>query len=767
MKKILYGCHEALYHYCLKQYQNSRNGIWFYTKDATPQGFPFYWSGIRCLLPQLRALVGSKKYEEALAKDKAVASILLYGLKEELTKEELKRRTEFVVSLHAYGSHSWYAFAPFLKSFAKILYDIINGHNIMLICPSIAHMDANSLGLLRHLVGLYPDLDFTLGYDTDYIANLGETLIGDEHGIVWGYNETAMKGVADNFLMLEDIESIHLPADSIDSTILKTNPVPKHKLDRLDDNIDQRAFDLIKEYYKSKENVASEALKSILLELCSRAFAAGDFSITLRYGQKLDELGFNLTKKEKAKLYNYIGVSAHNRQFLTHEGEASFNDFILANFYKAIENETNPEILYALWYRVVVTVGRRSKKFEKGIEIADKVINDLPYKNQLDDLKKALHLSWTKNMRAYLKAQITDWKGAIEDIEDAFERLKKEVLKEKENLTTIQYRQLCHDCSVFAVRRAQIARYMQEPAKEEEWLQNSYEITHEDTFVDWRAPLLKKMETCKKKLKFEEARAIAIRVLKSAKAELNVSSTIFILTHIADLDYKLGDLQESIVNYNRAYIISNKTKTGNTLLLQLAMINILIHDEQYDQARYKITTLLDEIGDNVAIKVKLLGWKALIASRTNQIEQTHSLLNNAIEQAAVLGERDLLMFISKISGDICSYFGEKDDALYAYKSVIELGSIEKEENQPPIEDVVYSLLRVLEINEFEENIFLELLKLFNEYVALNSEVCALSHRIARQLSVALSLNPKFKDHLSIDKLEKCLMQRKQYNLKAM
>ncbi|MGB3180740.1 MAG: hypothetical protein WBB45_05085 [Cyclobacteriaceae bacterium] len=690
------------------------SSIWLQSAPGTKApGFPSSWFGYRSMIGQLREQVQKEAFEEITDKHRVGAALLLRNLYPELDQDEKDELKSLLGSVKSNLSHNFFIQEPFYIELKTYLEDLLKTYDGNIYIPNIFQIDSLTLSLLLKVFKNNANFtnDLYIGIDEDQNKQLSvvsdpEGDYFDELGLVWKYTEVGMRNMIHSFLSYG--------AQYVDISHHKVGTAPETKnvrnIDLLDDDIEYRAYE------KVSNGKLNEDVAEICFQAIERSFETYDFANALELGIFFLNKSVSFNQNQLTQIYTILALSAHNRQFSSTMGNKDTNSFIEKNSLAALENESDPLKIALLYYRLAVLKARREKKFDEGLNWANKCINIS--KQEVPFPFNKYSMAWAFNIRAYIFLRKGDFDAGKEDILNAF-KTAQELMSENPDS-----RDFCFTNSVFADNSAGIYEILGDLPNTKKWLYNSSMINGYHTTIQ--------LYSAKAWCELHKRLLRADLVIKDSKLGLDAARekgradyTDLYLNFLRDFYYRTGKITEALrymkqaVQYhtllNDPYRATEVSFIGGKIALKGGLLDL--SGELFDK--------VDERLFNKEQNAVFLAYRGILSAQNNDIKQAEDRFNKAIQLAVDDGERDTMAYVSCLVGIGCKTLSMEKDAAEAFMQAVSLIEMDDKDSNLTIPSLVMKI--VLEhINFFgltseNKNLFEKACKLAPIALVKNSE----------------------------------------------
>ena len=661
MLQVIQGPEPAVRADCLRLYRRTERAVWLDLENQ-PRRF---WSSFRYLIPQLRRRFGDDRIEAALARHRVIAAFVLGHLRGELSDEQRSELDELGAEMTSHLTHNWFIDRPVLQGLAAVLGELSALEKYTIFIPNLCHVEPTTYALYLTVHRLSPDTapDLVVGHVPGY-AN--ENI--DQHGIRWGYGQEQIREI------LEVFET--LPATvtrQADASAAGGDELPPPELDRWDDDLDGRAFELLE-----RPPLDDDAIDTVI-EAASRAFEVFGRETLLQLGLDLLESVPDLDLDRAILVHELIALTAHNRQFGSEAGDERFSDFLEYHFRRSLDHEKKPDLRLALMYRMAVTLGRRRKQGKPAFEFADRAVVE----SRQADLPRELRIYqeiWARNIRSYLYMRQGELQKAFEDSEAALALADELVASPNAGRDWRFTRTVLADnneiLNLRAGNEAGLAFRISDNFKRLQ--QDPESFGGRFSAPGW-------IDFYRKKLRIDLAIRAARFGLEDAGNDY-IHFRWYFLVQLGDLEYRRGDCAAALKYFEEAESLRQRLvpiRQGASLALALAAMRT----GDLDQAARSFQRALDHPDNDLpAAQAEILGWLARVAAGRGDADGAEKHMNRAIGLASEEGVRDTMLAVARTAGSVAEQLEQPEEAARAYCQGLEIAEVEGE-LPPPSGDV--------------------------------------------------------------------------------
>lgn len=687
MIRVIRGRKQRLNSYFYERLDNSSNCLWLIkAKHATSS-----WEPLCDLLDQVAQKIGSQPIEDILSDDLAAASFAYEDRIAQLSSEQESQRLYYSARYSSHLSHNWYIHRPLFEAWAKILYRVLMLPGLEgqpLIVPYSEDMVGPVKTILKTISRLYPDSksDYTIviGFES-YV----EPPQHDENGINWNLS-SANPRFAGGLLQVADVVE-DLPEDPNELPHLH-RPPRADSLQTFSESIAYRALE-------NSKSLDSEQVSQVV-QAIELSYQGIGFQNTLELGLKLIARKPILSSTQKAKVHGLMALAAHNRQFSAKDKR--LHEFLLYHFTQAYQYEVEPGMRSALCYRIAVTYGRRMRQPEVGLEWAEKALSEAS-SPQLTETEQVYYHNWGINIKAYLLMRTRQLEVAYQVGESVFYTVHQHFHELLENPVTHQnasdkrwQREFFATMQVLRRNMFALCYYTKQLPQFRFWLDKMEETTppgpelRRATYVEWAEYYSALLQHDK----VLEAIDVGLGYLRQEpESELFLEYS----KHGVSANYRVGNLSASYDHaeqYRKALDNIGIPWHFEFDLLRYAPVYLR---SETDSSLKQVIELsvggIESYKDDDAKCVEYLLLQGQAFARQQDRDAAEKAINQAIDVAVALGERNLMMRVARVAGLCNDIMSSPDEALEALHQALELSRHEGD-IQPWPEELFLTLIAI-------------------------------------------------------------------------
>ncbi len=354
------------------------------------------WSGVRQILRQCIALVGTDALEVTLNRNPGAARLVLDQWTSRLTDRAEPESAAIGARVESHLTHNWVVQGPAFAAWARILAEILGASHAGLAVPSVNHLDWESLAALKCLFRLpgraWPPL--VVGFDD----REAEPQF-DSDGINWRVPREYVRETVLSLLARSGTRCCSLEKSGAGSADQEAIP---GVLPLALTGDEARAVSLLESRTRLDAAECLPVLRA--MEACFRRYA---FTAALWLGRELFRRAADVPDEVAARAHAVVALSAHNRQFSS-QGNRALGTFIAAHLEAALAHESRPVVRCALLYRLAVAHGRRLGALEAAEQWARQATTEA---EAVESGSPRYQLAWAHNIMAYVRIRLKDAHG--------------------------------------------------------------------------------------------------------------------------------------------------------------------------------------------------------------------------------------------------------------------------------------------------------------------------------------------------------------------
>ncbi len=660
MITVLNGTKDDLLAYTTKEYATPNDLRVIGSRDMA---IPF--TLIRILVALLRERLGDQRVEEALLAHRVPSSLIFNELSHTLSSEEQDLLGLVVADPKSNITHSRVAKHTLIDSYAKILIDLMGQSSLRIIIPDMVHMDIGSLDVLRHMCQVFPSEvpELVIGYDPDW----GTTTHQDDIGVSWYYSVDSITTLQAFVYAFED-RSIHKEKVSLflgqgDRPASSRVSHPRERLDRLDDGLEWKAFEVASLRFDEMD----EKGLHLLISATRRCFRLFDFTNALFFGLKLLKAGVAMEKEVEAELCHMVALSAHNRHFFS-QGNMPLANFIETMLRRSLASERDPARRVAILYRLVVTLSRRKGEHASAKMFLREAYGELE-NGDFEGFDRDMLYAWIDNIHSFLLMKQNDLGRSISYHERAFHRIDK-----IDTDMPIVREEIAFTRAVLAENLATLNSMVGDFETMQVWYAIETEFTQKwpnldaTSYAEWQSFYYQNLEMRSALEKTHEG-------LARSKDGFNYILEYFFTVSAADINYRLGDAEEAL-GYLRKVSVFHERLDYHYIsphILGVSLTRALLRSDRIEEAMDKLLSMKKTVthmtsSEKIEIHTMLAECHASLGMADKCEEQT----NKAIHLALQSGGCDSLFQVSLSAGRSCQLLGRDQDATSSYKNALDI-----------------------------------------------------------------------------------------------
>jgi tetratricopeptide (TPR) repeat protein len=393
------------------------------------------------------------------------------------------------------------------------------------------------------------------------------------------------------------------------------------------------------------------------------AFACFGFDGCYELGRRLLASSAPLDPPTTRRVHALMGLSAYNRQVNSSSGRPEDDESLALaldhHFAASLVDEPDPLLRAHGLYRLAINRGRRRGAIADALVLAEQAV-------ELTQLARApMHEAWARNGRAYLLGRSGRLDLAIADCEAAFVLLDPAdptQLETERPMSKVVVADNLAALNVWAGNREAVRRW----SRQQEQAARELSVPVH--------PSVRMIEALRSTLELSEAAELAARGVAVAERILDPTFADLFAALLADLRYRQGRASEALLDYRRARAQAGRDgdavrERGTAIACAMAAMRAGLLDEAEAELAELVGTCSP---DAVAEHTELLATLGIVAARRGDVEAAEQRINQAIETAVELGERDLLLRVACAAGEASSQLGRREDAVAAFAQALEL-----------------------------------------------------------------------------------------------
>lgn len=642
-----------------------------------PPWTPRSWGGIRNLLTSLARTRGRPAVEAVLRRHRPAASRVLPRFTAELspgvpdgaTDRDIAAAHRMTACPESHLSHNLLVQRPLFEGWAALLADLLGDTasgqgRLTLVVPDVARMDRESLGALRTLYRRHPDRapSLVLGFDPERPDPRP-----DSDGVLWEIPVPDVFKLVLGFQAQPGAEVVAVGMDPGGSPGTATSGVPPES--PWEDPVEAAAWVHLA-HGAPLDAAAVERISAALLA----TFQRFSFTATLRLGMGLLASGADLTRRQAADVHALVALAAHNRQFRS-LGNRPLARFLEAHLHAAWSLETRPARRSALAYRLAVTVGRRLKQPDQGLEWGARAVEEAEREGV--SARQRTHLTaWGYNIRGYTWMEKQRLDRAREDCERAFALLDTEVREAAGSAAKAAVasdpllREIAFTHALLADNLAALAELSGDDDAFERWKEIG-ESPVEGVPGLVRFEGLSWVRFHRRQGRLDRALPHALEAMEAARREQDPLREYRYTVQAADLLDRLGRHEEALERLTEAREL--RARLGNPPFLSSvsAVAGATARRAgDYAQARKLLEEALEEATQFA--RAEILAALGRVAAEKGEPEEAERRIGQAVDAAIELGERDVLLRVAVAAGEASLQLGRRDEARDAFERAAEI-----------------------------------------------------------------------------------------------
>ena len=660
MIRILRGPGAVLGSACGRFAAGNPDAIWL----APPES-PRSWNGVRNLLAGAARSRGRNAVEEVLSRHRPAAGRLLprfaTDAAEEPTPEERAAAHRMTACPESHLSHNLLVQRPLFEGWASLLAELTADHTLLV--PDVARLDRESLGALRTLYRRFPEQapSLILGFDPQRPQPRP-----DEDGVIWEMPVADGLKLALGLLALPRAELVELgpreAGEAPEAQDLDSTP--------WDDPQETAGWALLAGSAQGSGDTATRAVQA--------TFERFAFTAALRLGRGLLATDLSLSPAQSAETHALVALAAHNRQFRS-LGNRPLAHWLERHLRAAWRDETRPARRSALAYRLAVTVGRRLKKPEEGLEWAARAVEEAQREGVPS--RQAAHLeAWGRNIRAYAWMESRQLDKAREECERAFALVDAEVRDGAGSPETAAVaddpllREIAFTHALLADNLAALAELSGDDAGFRHWKEiGESPAAGVPGLVRFEG--LSWVRFHRREGRLDRALPRALAALESARAEQDAFREYRYAVQAGDLLDRLGRHDEALERFGEARDLRRRLGAPRFLRpVTAAAASVARRAGRLDEARALLREALADAEG--AARAECLAALGRVAAEDGDPETAETQIGEAVDAAVDLGERDVLVRVAVAAGEVSLVLGRRRQAREAFGRAREMAEKE-------------------------------------------------------------------------------------------
>ena len=593
------------------------------------------WAGARRLLAALRHCLGNDAVERAIAPNRGLLSLVLRNLHPTLSLDE-KRRRKRGSALYRYlelfrPSTGDIGSRPITEAFAHTFSRLLAERKTLLVVPSVARLDLETIRLLRILLGRDAGQGIGCVVGNDLDAPIPLDVIS---AAIFRLAQREMK----LFLLLPGT-GVETPHGGEAEPIM---PEPAGEIDPLDDDIERLAW-------KTLESSPAPNNNGTLVRAARAAFESFGFGAALRLSQEVLARCPDLTGG--SEMHTIAAISAE--ALLPAGGDPKLAELSAEHYDAALAAETEPARRVQLLYRLSLHTLRYQHDRIAALSFADGTVE------VAQSLARGFGQyaeAWARNGRAYVYFRTEHPRKATAECQAALRLLDcpsvVAAVPANEIVTTRCY--LTNNLARLAFEQGQWARAHY-------WYERYARTVAEQAGAPcstWFAAQLASRNLA------VAAQAMA-RQLAAAQAELDPESEALYAHYLGDLKFRVGDAHAAYENFVIAHRIWDALgdSPGDILTAGLNCAVTAFRAGLLEEAESRFERALNHPLCTEPAQAEIMAAMAMVAARRGQCELTASLSEDALTRAKTAGQHDVLVRVARSDAEAALMLGEQRNAL--------------------------------------------------------------------------------------------------------
>lgn len=611
------------------------------------------WGGARALLAALRAR--GVDVDAAVEPVRIVLGVCLDGLSARLPLAERRTQAEVEAQPLGFMAHNGMVIAPVLEAWVQALAPHC-AHQTLII-PRLDAIDVLSLAVLR-------GINVRLPVEARPTVRIGID------PLVLGGPESLWSGDFDNALGavtliegLPDTALIRLPPDADPRP--PAPPRVEATLDDLDSGPELRAWRRLQD----PAPLDADAI-ALIRHGMDRAFAAYGFTAALRLGIGLAERAPTALDRDAHTL---IGLAAYNRQVRRSASAEGLPELLDHHFRAALAGEPDPAKRSHLGYRLCINVGRRKGDLPEALAIGDAAVADAQAPGIAPGMAAFLE-AWARNGRAYVYARMGRGREALEDCEIAWD-----LLATAEEAPGAPPSEVLPSRMVIADNLGRVCMMRRDHAGAARWQAEHERL--EQRLGGFAFTTFRWLELDRTDRNLAQARERAERALRAAQAGLAPENTDYFAAELGDLSFRQGDLDAARRWFEESLKVRERIGLAeDRLVARMSLLIARLYADALTTA--DLDPLLADPGyAEPAAQAQLHLLRARVIHR--QGGDPAAAMDAAIDAAVEAGDRDVLLTVARVAGDLSRAAGALGEAADAYARALEIAEAEVDGDAAP------------------------------------------------------------------------------------
>ncbi|MEO1518726.1 MAG: tetratricopeptide repeat protein [Bacteroidota bacterium] len=659
MITVLKGTSESLFQYVEETYKEDHHFLLTGCREFAPS-----FVLLRQLIQLAKQRRGEHIIRPLLEKHRIALSLLSEDLVAELSPADQQAAKALQACLHSNITHSRVAKLGLTRPFIQLILDISVPKQTKLIIPDISLVDTGSIDLLRGLYQKFPKQapSLIIGYDPDWEP----TRIDKQLGIGWYRSFESVTFLQSFVYSLEEAANSTIELEASPTRRKQSPPYStSQQLAGIQAQLEGKALQAWK-----KESI-EEADAQLLFQMSQKSFQLYDFTNALRFGLPLyHKQGLYLTDEQKAKLYNWMALSAHNRQFFS-QGNQALAGFLEDCYGRALQLETNPAIRIALLYRQIVTHSRRQNVLDKSNDLLRQAHRELE-QGTVNEVDRKVLAAWIHNVHSFVLMKEKKIQPAIDSHEQGFALLDSIALRRPASLRNeVQYSKavLAENLSTLYSIAGNFPAMKHWYAVEAS-IVSRYPSLSTVSSAEWQSYYFQNFE-------LQQALRRSRQGWKKARASFNYVLEYFFTLSLADIYHRMGQYPKALIHFDRAIVgqqrLGHSYTHATAATLQCCRARVLLQSGAHAAAANRLQQILQSeeihsIGEQLQMRYLLAESYAHLGLEV----LTEQQVNKAIETALEEGVGPRLFQTCLAAARTCRILGRKEEAIDAYRKAQQL-----------------------------------------------------------------------------------------------
>lgn len=614
------------------------------------------WSALRFAYEQVRADTGCSEPVASTDEEHAALELVL-GATSPPSKRipsENDSRADLAADPRSHLTHNWALKRPLMETLASCLGRGLTRGDHTLLVPDLGSLDRESLTFLKTLARTTP-VRLVVGYDPRR-----EDPACDERGLMWEASRRTVIAAASSLLRHPRARLVSASERPTDGGRGAAWPRPPDAL------CPERTWvhRLGNERGSELDHTVARACR--VLRACFRGFG---FDSTLKLGLAVLAHRNRLSARQRTATLNLVGLAAHNRQFRS-QGNQRLADFLERCWRDALETAEPGDLRSAILYRLAVTFGRRKGDIETATVWAEQAV-ETSGRSDLSPFQRAYQEAWGRNIRSFVRMRSQQRDAALEDATAGYERLAEARVRHPPSGAVWQ-RDLDATQGLLAGSGSTLHFFALDWRQAREWRARCESIEGHHPGVA-RFECQSWIDLHRAEHRLDAALDRAMRGLDDARSERDAFLEYGFLLQIADLAYRLGDLDSACARFDELRALHADLGAPAELPSgDLASVGTYVRSGRMATADAILTRSLASRDDDLDACAEMFAWRARIAATSGERQRAEALMDQSIDRACRSGRLETLTQAAAMAGDIARRLGARHQASEAYGRALSL-----------------------------------------------------------------------------------------------